>query len=514
VPPGPLLAVVGVLALGMAATVLQEVAQPYSTTASTVWLRGRLVARVLGLGVAGLRRFDAGDLVNRTGSNAATAAAAGSVTVSSVVGLLTSVGAVVALFLLHPLLGVVFVVAAPAGLAVLAVFVRRSSSLYGVYQSLQGDVATRFVDAMGGVRTIRSAGTTDREVARVLAPLPQLAAAGHGTWQLQGAVTWRMLLLAPLVEVGVLALAGVMVANGPLSPGDLIAAAGYTTLGLTFFDQGSILIALSRSRAAARRVAAVLTPPPSPPRSGRAALPEGGGELVLAGVTVRAGDKVVLDRLDLRVPAGASVALVGASGSGKSTVAEVAGRLVEPEAGSVRLDGVELGELDPAELRRAVGYAFERPALLGTTVLDALGYGLDRPDPQRLRRAAVAAHADGFVRRLPEGYDTPLADAPFSGGEAQRLGLARAIARDSRLLIMDDATSSLDTVTELQVSRAIERSLAGRSRLVVAHRAGTAARADLVAWLVEGRLAALAPHDRLWARPEYRAIFAAEGVEP
>lgn len=515
VPAGPLLAVAGVLVVGMAATVLLEIAQPYSTAASTVWLRERLVARILALGVVGLRRFDPGDLVNRAGSNTATAAAAGSVLMASAVSLVTSVGAVVALFLLHPLLGLVFLVAAPVGLGVLAVFVRRSSTLYGTYQSLQGDIAVRFVDAMGGVRTIRSAGTTDREVARVLEPLPELAAAGRGTWRLQGAVTWRMLLLAPLVEVGVLALAGVMVAGGTLSAGDLIAAAGYTVLGLTFFDQGSILIALSRSRAAARRVATVLAAPPSPPASGHAVLPDGHGELVLAGVTVRAGDQVVLDRLDLRVPAGVSVALVGASGSGKSTVAEVAGRLVEPDAGSVRLDGVALSELDPAQLRRAVGYAFERPALLGTTVLDALGYGLDHPDPDRVRRAAAAAHADGFVRRLPDGYDTPLADAPFSGGEAQRLGLARAIARQSRLLIMDDATSSLDTVTELQVSSAVERSLAGRSRLVVAHRAGTAARCDLVAWLVDGRVRALAPHAQLWKRPDYRAVFAvAEGAGP
>ncbi len=514
---GPLLVLGGVLAAGIGATVLLELTQPYSAAASTVWLRSKLVDRVLALGVVGLRRFDTGDLVTRLGGNTATASAAGAVVLASALSLATSAGAVVALFLLDPLLGAVFLVGVPVGLALITVFVRQSSELYGRYQQLQGDVAGRFVDAMAGIRTIRSAGTVSREVDRVLVPLPELSRAGRSTWQMQGAVTWRLLLLAPLVEIGVLALAGWLVTTGRLTPGDLVAATGYTTMGLVFFDQGSILIALSRSRAAARRVAEVLSDPPAAPRSGSAVLPavgDGtGGELVLAGVTVCSGGLTLLDGLDLRVPPGCAVALVGPSGSGKSTLAAVAGRLIEPDAGSVRLDGVELSTLDADELRRAVGYAFERPTLLGTTVLDALGYGIPAPVPEDLVAAAVAAHADGFVRRLPAGYDTRLADAPFSGGEAQRLGLARAVARRSRLLIMDDATSSLDTVTEVQVARAIEHALDGRSRLVVAHRAGTAARVDLVVWLDGGRVRRVAPHAELWSDPAYRAIFAAERVD-
>lgn len=515
-PAGALLVLAGVLAAGIGAAVLLELAQPYAAAASTVWLRGRLVDRVLNLGVVGLHRFDTGDLVTRLGGNTATASAAGAVVLASALSLATSAGAVVALFLLDPLLAAVFLVGVPVGLALIAAFVRQSSELYGRYQQLQGDVASRFVDAMTGIRTIRSAGTAAREIDRVLRPLPELSRAGRSTWQMQGAVTWRLLLLAPLVEIGVLAVAGWMVTTGRLTPGDLVAVAGYTAMGLTFFDQGSILIALSRSRAAARRVAEVLHDPPSAPRSGSAALPAAengvGGELVLAGVTVRSGGRALLDGLDLRVPPGCAVALVGPSGSGKSTLAAVAGRLVEPDVGSVRLDGVELSTLDRGELRRAVGYAFEHPALLGATVLDTLGYGTAAPVPADLIAAAVAAHADGFVRRLPAGYHTRLADAPFSGGEAQRLGLARAIARHSRLLIMDDATSSLDTVTEVQVARAIEHALAGHSRLVIAHRAGTAARADLVGWLDGGRIRRIAPHAELWADPAYRAIFAAEPV--
>lgn len=503
-----LLVLAGVVAAGVAATFLLELAQPFAAAASTTWLRRRLIGSVLGAGVTGLRRFGAGDLITRLGGNTSTAAAAGSVVLASAIGMVTSGGAVVALFLLDPLLGGAFAVGVPIGLALLAFFVRRSSDLYGRYQHLQGEVAGRFVDAMAGIRTIRSAGTADRELRRVLEPVPELARAGRGIWLMQGMVTWRIQVLAPVMEIGVLALAGWMVTTGRLTAGDLLAAAAYTAMGLTFFDQGSILIGLSRSRAAALRVADVLGDRPvAAPGSATLPAPDGGGELVLRGVTVRAAQRSLLDAVDLRVPAGSAVALVGRSGSGKSTLAAVAGRLIDPDAGSVQLDGVELRDLDPAHLRRAVGYAFDRPVLLGSTVLDALGYGCPDRQEADLVAAAVASHADGFVRRLSSGYATRIADAPFSGGEAQRLGLARAVARRSRVTIMDDATSSLDTVTEAQVVDAIETALAGRSRLVVAHRASTAARADLVAWLEDGRIRQVGPHDVLWADAAYREVF-------
>jgi ATP-binding cassette subfamily B protein len=141
--------------------------------------------------------------------------------------------------------------------------------------------------------------------------------------------------------------------------------------------------------------------------------------------------------------------------------------------------------------------------LVGGTVGDAIGLGLDRT---HVEAASRAADAHDFVSRLPLGYDTPLVDAPLSGGEAQRLGLARAW-HASRLLVLDDATSSLDTVTELRISRTLTADGSGRTRLIVTHRAGTAARADLVAWLDAGRLRAVGPHDRLWRDPAYREVF-------
>ena len=210
------------------------------------------------------------------------------------------------------------------------------------------------------------------------------------------------------------------------------------------------------------------------------------------------------------------VAVVGRSGAGKSLLAAVAGRLLDPDTGDVTLDGIPMASVGRAALRQAVVYAFDRPALFGGTPREAIAFGVSRPSTAQILAAARDAAASEFLRRLPAGLDTPSAQAPMSGGEIQRIGLARAFAHadQARLLILDDAMSSLDTVTEMHVSQALASHLGGRTCLIIAHRAATAARADLVAWLDRGQLRALRPHHELWADPRYRSVFTPGAVEP
>jgi ATP-binding cassette, subfamily B, bacterial len=182
---------------------------------------------------------------------------------------------------------------------------------------------------------------------------------------------------------------------------------------------------------------------------------------------------------------------------------------VDPDEGEVLLDGVPLRKVDRRELRRAVGYGFERPALFGETVADTIAFGRDAPPPDTVVAAARAAQADEFIRRFPQAYGTPLADAPMSGGETQRIGLARTFAHAGRVVVLDDVAASLDTVTEHRISQVLTGALSDRTRLLVAHRASTAARADTVVWLDRGRVHTMARHDELWHDPEYRAIFEA-----
>jgi ATP-binding cassette, subfamily B, bacterial len=210
-----------------------------------------------------------------------------------------------------------------------------------------------------------------------------------------------------------------------------------------------------------------------------------------------------LDGVDLALPGGAAIAVIGRSGAGKSVLAALAARLRDPDDGQVLLDGIPLTELSHEALRGAVCCAFERPVLVGATVADAIGpeLGLDL-----VRAAARSTHAHEFVSRLPQGYHTPLTEAPMSGGEAQRLGLARAWQAE-RLLVLDDATSSLDMVTEMQISHTLTGNHGRPTRLIVTHRVTTAARADLVVWLEGGQVRAVGPHNQLWDELAYREVF-------
>ena len=210
--------------------------------------------------------------------------------------------------------------------------------------------------------------------------------------------------------------------------------------------------------------------------------------------------------MDLRVPAGKTVALVGRSGVGKTTLAGLIGRLQDPDSGFIRIDGTPVAEMSRDELSRRVGYAFERPALFGDTIRDVIVLGAETTREEVLA-AAGYVEADAFIERLPKGYDTPLGDAPMSGGEHQRLGLARAALRDTPILILDDALSSLDVATEARVLAALRKLGASRTTVVIAHRASTAAAADLVAWLYRGGVRRVAPHIELWRDPAYRAAF-------
>jgi ATP-binding cassette subfamily B protein len=261
----------------------------------------------------------------------------------------------------------------------------------------------------------------------------------------------------------------------------------------------------------ATRVATVLnTPPEIAATPSNVALPAGPGRLELRDVSVSNGEEVLLDQLHLTVPAGASVAVVGRSGTGKTVLVSLIGRLLDPQHGEIRIDGTPICATPLPELRRTVAYAFERPALLGATIHDIIAYA--RPDASRAQvvQAARAAQADHFIRRLPEGYSTPLDEVRLSGGEIQRLGLARAILSTARIMVLDDATSSLDTATEVKVAQALTQNLAGRTSLVVTHRPATAARVDLVAWLDGGRIRALAPHAQLWTDSDYRHLFTSD----
>lgn len=493
-----------------AADALFELAAGVGAARGVALLRHSMLGSLLSWTGPGAARSATGDLVSRLVGAAGEAGAVAAVLVRAALSVVPAVGSVIALALIDPWLAGTFLLGFPAVVVVLRTFTRRMSDVSTRYQEAQGRLATALLEALAGRRTIAAAGTAEAETRRILRTLPELSRLGHGMWQAQTGVAGRSALLTPLLEIGVLSVAGFALSAGRITAGEMLAAAQYVAIGSGVGMTTMLLGRLARARAGAERVRGALSRPAL--EYGVRTLPPGPGTLELRDVRVVAGGETVLDGVDLTVPGGSCVALVGASGSGKSLLAAVAGRLADPDAGTVALDGVPLRRLTREDLRSAVAHAFERPVLFGETLGEAIAWGTGRPadevPAERIERAARAADADGFVRRLPEDYRTPPSEAALSGGEVQRLGLARAFVHRGRLLVLDDATSSLDTVTEHRVGAVLTGALRDRTRVVVAHRAATAARADTVAWLDGGRVRRVGPHRELWrTEPAYRRVF-------
>jgi ATP-binding cassette subfamily B protein len=496
------------IAVLAACAALDDLAAGAAIARSTARLRHGLMAHLLALGSRPVHGLPAGEITARLVGNTADAARVAPDVVHSVARLVPALGGIVALALIDPLLCATFVVGLPIFMLALRAFSRDASQIATRYLTLQGTIAGRLVGALAGARTIAAAGTSEREAQRVLGPLPELHRQGVATWRAQMRITAQEVVLVSLLEIMVLAVAGALLMHGRISPGQLLAASQYVMLASGVGGAVTAMTRLVRSRAAATRVADILDEPP--PSYGLASAPPGHGRIEFRGVTARAGGRTMLAGVDLVVPARALIAVVGRSGSGKSLLAALAGRLADPDEGEVLLDGVELSKISRRELRREIGYGFERPVLIGETLADAIACGTEVPTRDAVVAAAGAARADDFIRRMPAGYDTRLADAPMSGGEVQRVGLARTFAHARRVVVLDDVAASLDTITEHHISAVLTGALADRTRIVVAHRASTAARTEAVIWIDEGRIRAYAAHEQLWHDPAYRALFEAD----
>ena len=501
--PGPWLAWIALLVAGFViCDAVDDVVSGATIARCTAWLRHTLTGHILALGTGPDGRAASAELTSRLVANADDVGRVAPDLVRAAVGVVPAVGGTVALALIDPWLCVTFLAGLPLFALILRTFARSASQQSSRYLETQGTIAARLVDALKGSRTIAAAGTQEREAQRILEPLPDLHRHGMGMWHAQTKIAAQDRVLISLLELAVLAVAGALLAAGRITPGELLAAGQYVVLAATLRSAIGFVDRLVRCRAAASRINEVLGKPAVAYGRG-APRPAGHGQLEFRDVS--AG---ILHDLDFVLPAGTLAAVVGRSGSGKSLFAALAGRLRDPDRGEVLLDGVPLRRCSRRALRRAVGYGFERPVLIGDTLGDAIAFGERAPAREQIVAAARAARADEFIRRMPHGYETPLAAAPMSGGEVQRIGLARTFATSRRLVVLDDVAASLDTVTEHHIAQVLTGALGDSTRIVVAHRASTASRADVVIWLDGGTIRAIAPHAELWRDPGYRALFA------
>jgi ATP-binding cassette subfamily B protein len=229
---------------------------------------------------------------------------------------------------------------------------------------------------------------------------------------------------------------------------------------------------------------------------------DGRGSLSFDAVTFRypsRPDTPALDRFTLAVHASEKVALVGPSGAGKTTVFQLLLRFYDPDAGRVLIDGVDLASADPRDVRRHLALVPQDPVIFATSVLENVRYGRPGASDSEVRAACDAAYATEFIERLPDAFASPLGErgVRLSGGQRQRLAIARAILADRPILLLDEATSALDAESERIVQRALERLMAGRTVLMIAHRLATVRHADRIAVIDAGRIVAIGTHDEL-----------------
>ena len=308
---------------------------------------------------------------------------------------------------------------------------------------------------------------------------------------------------------------GYLAIDGQVSVGTIITFSSYVLLLQAPFRMlGFFMIMSQRAAASAGRIFEILdTPAEITDRPGALDLVEPAGVVDFDHVRFRYDDEGadVLDDFDLHIAAGETVAVVGGTGSGKSTIARLLLRFYDVDEGVVRIDGHDVRELTMASIRHHVGMVTDEPFLFSASIADNIAYA--RPDASRedVVAAARAANAHGFISELGEGYDTVVGERGFtlSGGQRQRVAIARTLLADPAILILDDATSAVDVRVEAEIHEAIERLAEHRTTIVIAHRLSTIALADRVALIENGRVLAIDTHDRLLAtQPHYREVLA------
>jgi ABC-type multidrug transport system fused ATPase/permease subunit len=425
--------------------------------------------------------------------------------------------AAVAMLLLQPGLAALALAPAPFVVLVATRYGRRSRPALQDVQQRIAELTADVEENVSGVRVVKAFAAEDRQLERFRRSAGRVFGQSMLATRLRAFYNPFLGFLPNLGLAVILLVGGQQVVQGSLSLGDFTAFYAYLLMLIAPMRLlGVNLATVQRATASGARIFELLDRAPrvvSPPDA--RPLPAGRGRVELRDVSFAyEGSPPALQGIDLVVEAGTTVALVGATGSGKTTLVQLLGRLYDVSGGAVLVDGADVREVDLRSLRREIAVVDDDPFLFSASVHENIAYA--RPEARRdeVERAAERARAAEFIAALPEGYDTRAGERglTLSGGQRQRLAIARALLADPRILVLDDATSSVDASTEQAIKAALREVMAGRTTFVIAHRLSTIALADDIMVLERGRIAARGSHGELLERSGLYSEIAAQGL--
>jgi ATP-binding cassette subfamily B protein len=431
----------------------------------------------------------------------------------------TIIGILVMMLWISPLLALISFLVVPVSVVVTMLIARRSQKQFALQWERTGTLNGHVEESHTGHNVVKVFGHQEDAVARFDEENEKLFDASFRAQFISGIIMPVMSFVGNLNYVAIAVIGGVQVANGTMSLGDVQAFIQYSRQFTWPIAQvASIMNVLQSAVASAERVFEMLDEAEEIPDVENPRLLEGAaGRIELRDVSFRyVPETPLIDDLNLDVRPGQTIAIVGPTGAGKTTLVNLLMRFYEIDGGRIAVDGTDIREMTRDNLRRTFGMVLQDTWLFGGTIRENIAYGADDATDEQIRAAAHDAHVDHFVRTLPDGYDTVIDDeaSNLSQGEMQLLTIARAFLADPPILILDEATSSVDTRTEVLIRRAMARLMKGRTSFVIAHRLSTVRDADTILVMNQGRIVEQGTHEELLARHGfYHELYNSQFVE-
>jgi ATP-binding cassette, subfamily B, multidrug efflux pump len=503
------------------ATVLLTLVGVYVLSSIFSWLQAYVMAGVTQrtvlrlredvddkLGRLPLRYFDShprGDLLSRVTNDIDNIGQSLQQSLTQIVtSLLTIVGVLIMMLLISPMLALVSLLAVPASLFVTIVIVTRSQKQFVAQWASTGTLNGHVEEMHTGHSVVKLFGRQREAVEAFEQENDRLYEASWRAQFMSGLIQPAMTFISNVNYVIIAVVGGLQVASGQMSLGDVTAFIQYSRqFTFPIIQMASVINVLQSAIASSERVFELLDEPEEIPDAVDApSLGRARGAVAFEDVAFRyEPEKPLIDDLDLVVEAGQTVAIVGPTGAGKTTLVNLLMRFYELDGGTIRVDGIDTRELTRDDLRRSFGMVLQDTWLFHGTIRENIAYGRLDASEAEILAAAEAAHVDHFVRTLPDGYDTVIDDdaTNVSAGEKQLLTIARAFLADPSILILDEATSSVDTRTEVLIQRAMHRLMDGRTTFVIAHRLSTIRDADTILVMDRGHIVEQGDHESLLA---------------